>query len=110
MEELLDNSNCFKVFFLYSNNKSMEAGRVRVSPRPNTPEEDPSSDVHDEEDKLSCNLAYSAYTLDKLIHDRQANFYVCGPPSFNSQSIEFLLGLDIPVDNIFCETYGPMRI
>ena len=78
---------------------------ARLSPKKsvNNLEEEP-------EDKLSVNMAYSAYTLDKIIPDKTANFYICGPPTFNSQTIEYLLELSVNVDNIFCETFGPMKV
>jgi ferredoxin-NADP reductase len=64
----------------------------------------------DSEDKLSVNMAYSAYTLDKIIPNKKANFYICGPPAFNSQTIEYLMELNVGVDNIFCEAFGPMKV
>ena len=55
-------------------------------------------------------MAYSAYTLDKIIPNKMANFYICGPPSFNSKTIEYLLELSVCVDNIFAEAFGQMKV
>ena len=112
IEELLEQSNCLKVFFFYSvktSSATMDASvkpiGVRLSPKHSS-----KAVEKDVDDKLSVNMAYSAYSLDKIIPNKQANFYICGPQTFNSQTIEFLLELNVSVDNIFCETFGPLKV
>ena len=114
IEEVLKESDCLKVYFLYSVQTKKNSGDciksvgVRLSPR--RTENSFTEDTEDTEDKLCVNMAYSAYTLDKIIPNKMSNFYICGPPTFNSQTIAYLLELNVGVDNIFCESFGPMKV
>ena len=51
---------------------------------------------------------YSADTLDKIIPDKKALFYLCGPQSFTSDTAEYLKSVGVRAERIQLECFGPL--
>ena len=51
---------------------------------------------------------YTAPNLAALVPDSaEAKFYICGPASFISASLQHLAGLAVPTQNVFYENFSP---
>ena len=51
---------------------------------------------------------YSANALEKIIPTKEAVFYLCGPPSFLSDSISYLKTMGVRDEQINMEQFGPL--
>ena len=51
---------------------------------------------------------YTAPNIAALVPDSaEARFYICGPASFISASLQHLASLAVPAENVFYENFGP---
>ena len=55
-------------------------------------------------------LQYNAANLASLInYKKTSKVYICGPTGFIADSIKYLDEINIPVENVFYEHFGPME-
>ena len=76
--------------------------------------EDPAIKVHlfysVEADGKESSLKYSANALDKIILDKQALFFLCGPASFLTVTVNHLKSIGVEGERIRFENFGPQEI
>ena len=54
---------------------------------------------------------YTAANIAALVPDSaEAKFYICGPASFISASLQHLASLAVPTQNVFYENFGPNNL
>ena len=54
---------------------------------------------------------YTAANIAALVPDSaEAKFYICGPVSFISASLQHLASLAVPPENVFYENFGPNNL
>ena len=53
-------------------------------------------------------MVYNAQFLGTKIKDKSCKVYICGPPSFMQDSMNFMQEIGIPSENVFHEYFGPM--
>ena len=54
---------------------------------------------------------YTAANIAALVPDSaEAKFYICGPASFISASLQHLASLAVPAENVFYENFGPQNL
>ena len=54
---------------------------------------------------------YTAANIAALVPDSaEARFYICGPASFISASLQHLASLAVPAENVFYENFGPNNL
>ena len=54
---------------------------------------------------------YTAANIAALVPDSaEAKFYICGPASFISASLQHLASLAVPAENVFYENFGPHNL
>ena len=51
---------------------------------------------------------YSADALDKIIPDKNSQFYLCGPQSFTSDTAGYLQSIGVEAERIRTGAFGPL--
>ena len=55
-----------------------------------------------------CQQKFNEEFLESEIKDKTSNVYICGPPSFISDSLGIMEKIGVPTENVFYEYFGPM--
>ena len=56
----------------------------------------------------NCHHKFNAEFIESEIEDKSCTVYICGPPSFISDSLNIVEQIGVPTENVFYEYFGPM--